>query len=230
MWRSRYPRDKVLGTGSTIPLPDIPIDATPFAELDNINAWPLPIMPILSRAKLRKLVAESNNSTPSHEATVGLLVLMGLATNQAVEMLIEKFELTASSEMTFLLMNRSGDLVMSIVPSNLHPSVEGAAGDRASRPLLLRRDGTQMVRTSVSLVVQRLSRRSGLDPKIAAESVRQSFIAPRVKDGVPVWTIASETRIHEGTVRNHVAIPPHRWRNAARGDGEGPSCWYVPRV
>ncbi|OZE29086.1 hypothetical protein CH278_19670 [Rhodococcus sp. 05-2254-5] len=180
------------------------VDATPFAEMDNINARPLPIMPTLSRAELGRLVAESKKSTPSDEATVGLLALMGLTTTQAVEVLIEEFELTALNEMTLLLMNRSGDLVKSIVPSNLRPSIERAAGDRASGPLLLRRDGTRMVRTSVTRVVQRLSRKAGLDPKLAAESVRQSFIALRVEDGVPVWTIASEARIHEGTVRNHV--------------------------
>lgn len=180
------------------------VDESPFAELTNKNAEPRPAMPILSRTELDSLIRTSRAASPTDEAAIALFALMGLTVTQACEVFIEEFEVVESGQLALQVIDRTGEIIKAAVPSAAQSSINRARGSRSGGALLLRRDGTPMSRRSADRIVKRIAKAAELDPKIGPESLRQSYIAHRIEDGVPVWTLADEARISHGMVRNHI--------------------------
>ena len=148
----------------------------------------------LDRMELGQLIQTARASSPRDAALITLLGLLGLRVSEACAVRIEDTHGEARGHRTLSLVGKGGKPATMPLPIPVARTIDAAAGDRISGPLLLRADGQQMDRRAAARVVVRLAKRAGIDKKISPHSLRHAFVTAALDAGVPLRDVQIAAR------------------------------------
>lgn len=141
----------------------------------------------MTRWELGAVMRAAQESTnPSDWALMTLLGTLGMRVSAACEVQITDLSTDATGYRYLHTIGKGGKPSLKVLPIPTWKAIDRAAGDRTAGPLLLRRDGTQMVRRSADRVVQRLTKEAGVRKRITPHSLRRSFATLALQAGVPM--------------------------------------------
>ncbi|NKR61717.1 tyrosine-type recombinase/integrase [Rhodococcus hoagii] len=140
----------------------------------------------LSRSELSALISSARASTPTDEALVTMLALLGLRVSEACNVDIGDFQGEERGHRVLQLVGKGGKPVAIPLPVPVARSLDRAAAGRTSGPLLLRRDGSRMTRRSASRVVTRLAKKAGITRNVHPHLLRHGYVTSALDAGVPL--------------------------------------------
>jgi site-specific recombinase XerD len=147
----------------------------------------------LDRMQLGTLVATARASSPTDAALITLLGLLGLRVSEACSVDIEDFG-TQRGHRTVHIVGKGGKPALIPLPPPVARSLDAAAAERGTGPLLLTRTGARMDRYAASRIVRRLARRSGIEARVGCHSLRHSYITAALDAGVPLRDVQIAAR------------------------------------
>lgn len=148
----------------------------------------------LDRKDYMALMDAARNSTPADEALIAVLGQLGLRVSEACSLNIEDFQDTDRGHRMVRFVGKNTKAASLPIPIPVLRSMERAAGDRRSGPLLLRRDGTRMTRRSADRVVKRLAGRAGITRVISCHTLRHTFVVAALDANVPLRDVQLAAR------------------------------------
>lgn len=148
----------------------------------------------LERKDYMALMAAARDSSPADEALIALLGQMGLRVSEACSLDIESFQDMERGHRVIRFTGKGTKAATMPVPIPVLRSLERAAGERATGPLLLRRDGSRMTRRSADRVVKRLANRAGIKQVISAHVLRHTFVVAALDANVPLRDVQIAAR------------------------------------
>ena len=167
----------------------------------------------LNRWELGALMRAAQESRgPADWALVTLLGTLGMRVSAACAVQLGDLSRDETGYRFLHSIGKGGKPSLKVLPIPTWRAVDQAAGDRTTGPLLLRRDGSQMVRRSADRVIQRLTAAAGIDKRITPHSLRRSFATLALQAGVPVEVVQfdmdhSSTRTTQHY--NRLGVEPH---------------------
>ncbi|HEY5249518.1 MAG TPA: tyrosine-type recombinase/integrase, partial [Dermatophilaceae bacterium] len=139
----------------------------------------------LDRMQLGTLVAAARASSPTDAALITLLGLLGLRVSEACSVDIEDFG-TQRGHRTVHIIGKGGKPALIPLPPPVARTLDAAAAERSTGPLLLTRTGARMDRYAASRIVRRLAKRAGIEHRVGCHSLRHSYITAALDAGVPL--------------------------------------------
>lgn len=144
----------------------------------------------LTRWELGAVMRAAQDS--KHEADWALITLLGtlgMRVSAACAVQVQDLSTDQTGYRYLHSIGKGGKPSLKVLPVPTWRAVDRAKGDRATGPLLQRRDGTQMTRRSATRVVARLSAAAGVQKHITPHSLRRSFATLALQAGVPVEVV-----------------------------------------
>lgn len=140
----------------------------------------------LDRMELGHLIAIARASTPIDGALISLMGLLGLRVSEACGVQIEDFAETERGHRVLHLTGKGAKPATIPIPVPVLRTLEAAAGDRKTGPLITRRDGKQMDRNTAYRRVHTLARKAGLSAKVHPHTLRHAAITAALDAGAPL--------------------------------------------
>jgi site-specific recombinase XerD len=147
----------------------------------------------LDRLQLGTLVALARGAGPMDAGLITLLGLCGLRVSEACSVDLADFG-TQRGHRTLHIIGKGGKPALIPLPPPVARTLDQAAAERTSGPLLLTRTGRRMDRYAASRIVHRLAKRAGIDHKIGCHSLRHSYITAALDAGVPLRDVQIAAR------------------------------------
>jgi integrase/recombinase XerD len=147
----------------------------------------------LDRMQLGTLVATARASGPTDAALITLLGLLGLRVSEACSVDIDDFG-TERGHRTVHIVGKGGKPALVPLPPPVARTLDAAAAERGTGPLLLTRTGARMDRYSASRIVHRLAKKAGIEHRVGCHSLRHSYITAALDAGVPLRDVQIAAR------------------------------------
>ncbi|WP_432679300.1 tyrosine-type recombinase/integrase [Rhodococcus pyridinivorans] len=148
----------------------------------------------IERKEYIALMEAARDSSPSDEALIAILGQMGLRVSEACSLNVEDFQDTERGHRMVRFVGKNTKAASMPIPIPVLRSMERAAGDRNSGPLLLRRDGSRMTRRSADRVVKRIARKAGIQKTISCHTLRHTFVVAALDANVPLREVQLAAR------------------------------------
>jgi len=148
----------------------------------------------LDRMELGAIVQAARASSPRDAALVTLLGLLGLRVSEACAVDIEHTHGEVRGHRTLTVTGKGGKPATIPLPIPVARTLDVAAGDRTTGPLLLRPDGHRMDRRAADRVVKRMAKAAGIDKPISPHSLRHAFVTNCLDAGVPLRDVQIAAR------------------------------------
>jgi len=129
----------------------------------------------LDRMQLGSLVAVARASGPMDAALITALGLLGLRVSEACSIDLEDFG-AERGHRTVHVIGKGNKPALIPLPPPVARTLDLAAAERGTGPLLLTRTGRRMDRYAASRIVHRLAKRAGIDHRVGCHSLRHSYI------------------------------------------------------
>jgi len=140
----------------------------------------------LDRMQLSRLVQTARASSPTDDALITMMALLGLRVSEACSVHIEDFQDVERGHDVLRLTGKGGKPATIPLPPPVMRSLRRAMGDRESGPLLLRKDGQRLDRRTAYRWVKRLGRLANVDEHVHPHALRHSAITAALDAGVPL--------------------------------------------
>jgi integrase/recombinase XerD len=147
----------------------------------------------LDRMQLGTLVATARASGPTDAALITLLGLLGLRVSEACSVDIDDFG-TERGHRTVHIVGKGGKPALVPLPPPVARTLDAAAAERGTGPLLLTRTGARMDRYFASRIVHRLAKKAGIEHRVGCHSLRHSYITAALDAGVPLRDVQIAAR------------------------------------
>ena len=147
----------------------------------------------LDRMQLGALVAAARASTPTDAALITMLGLLGLRISEACHANIEDLG-TERGHRTLHVIGKGNKPALIPLPVPVARTLDLAAADRSSGPLLLTRSGVRMDRYAATRIVRRLATRAGITHRVGCHALRHSYITAALDAGVPLRDVQIAAR------------------------------------
>ncbi|MGM9473203.1 tyrosine-type recombinase/integrase [Pseudarthrobacter sp. YS3] len=149
----------------------------------------------LDRMELGAVIQCARASSPSDNALIALMGMLGLRVSEACAVRIEDYQDIERGHRVLRLVGKGGKPATIPLPVPVLRALDAAAGERASGPLLLRNKGGGPVnRKSAALTVQRLCRKAGIKKNVTPHGLRHSFVTAALDAGVPLRDVQIAAR------------------------------------
>jgi integrase/recombinase XerD len=132
----------------------------------------------LDRMQLGALVATARASTPDEAALITMLGLLGLRIGEACSVDVEDMG-TERGHRTLHIIGKGNKPALIPLPVPVARTLDLAAAERVSGPLLRTRTGRRMDRNAASRIVHRLARRAGIEHRVGCHALRHASSQPR---------------------------------------------------
>ena len=129
----------------------------------------------LDRMQLGALVATARASTPDEAALITMLGLLGLRISEACHTNIEDLG-TQRGHRTLHIIGKGNKPALVPLPVPVARTLDQAAADRTSGPLMRTRSGAQMDRNAATRIVHRLAKLAGIEHQVGCHALRHAFI------------------------------------------------------
>lgn len=147
----------------------------------------------LDRMQLGTLVATARASGVMDAALITLPGLLGLRVSEACSVDLEHFG-AERGHRTVHIVGKGGKPALIPLPPPVARTLDLAADDRGTGPLLLTRTGARMDRYAASRIVHRLAKKAGIDHRVGCHSLRHSYITAALDAGVPLRDVQIAAR------------------------------------
>jgi integrase len=112
--------------------------------------------------------------------------LLGLRVSEACNVNVEDFRDTERGHRVLRLTGKGGKPATIPIPVPVLRTLEAAAGERTSGPLITRKNGRQMDRNAAYRRIHSLARKAGLSDKVHPHSLRHAAITAALDAGAPL--------------------------------------------
>jgi site-specific recombinase XerD len=141
----------------------------------------------LDRLELATFLAVSKRVSEKHAALAHLLGLLGLRASEACRVQIEDFAETERGYRVLRVVGKGNKPATMPITIPILRTLEAAAGDRTTGPLLTRRkDGKQLDRGTAAAMVATITRHAGITKHVTPHTLRRSAITNALDAGVPL--------------------------------------------
>lgn len=140
----------------------------------------------LSRGELAAMMRAADEAAPADSAMIAVMGVLGLRVSEACSLDTDTVERYEKGHRMIDFIGKGGDPATTILPPAIARRVDAARDDRASGPLLLRRDGSRMTRRSADRVVKRIAAASGIQKSVSSHDLRAAAITLALEAGVPL--------------------------------------------
>ena len=147
----------------------------------------------LDRMQLGALVATARASTPDEAALITMLGLLGLRISEACHTNIEDLG-TQRGHRTLHIIGKGNKPALVPLPVPVARTLDQAAADRTSGPLMRTRSGAQMDRNAATRIVHRLAKLAGIEHQVGCHALRHAFITAALDAGVPLRDVQIAAR------------------------------------
>ena len=147
----------------------------------------------MDRMQLGALVAAARGSSPMDAALITLLGLLGLRISEACSVDLEDFGVERGHR-TLHIIGKGGKPALLPLPPPVARTLDLAAAERGTGPLLLSTTGRRMDRYAATRIVQRLAKKAGIAHHIGCHSLRHSYITAALDAGVPLRDVQIAAR------------------------------------
>jgi len=144
----------------------------------------------LDRMQLGALVATARAAGPMDAALITCLGLLGLRISEACGIDLEDFG-AERGHRTLHIVGKGGKPALIPLQPPVARTLDLAADQRTSGPLLLTRTGRRMDRYAATRIVHRLAKHAGIDHHIGCHSLRHSYITAALDPACPCATSRS---------------------------------------
>lgn len=149
----------------------------------------------LDRVEASALIQTARAGTPSEEALIVLMAMLGLRVGEAAKVRIEDFGDEERSHTVLRVLGKGHKAATIPLPAPVHRSLLRAKGDRTSGVLILRdSNGMPHTQKSASKTVQRLARKAGITKRVKPHTLRHSFVTAALDAGVPLRDVQVAAR------------------------------------
>ena len=149
----------------------------------------------LDRMELGAVIQCARASSPSDNALIALMGMLGLRVSEACAVKIEDYQDIERGHRVLRLVGKGGKPATIPLPVPVLRALAAAAGYRTSGPLLLRNKSGQPVnRKSAALTVARLCKKAGIKKNITPHGLRHSFVTAALDAGVPLRDVQIAAR------------------------------------
>ncbi|MGV8875504.1 MAG: tyrosine-type recombinase/integrase [Rhodococcus sp. (in: high G+C Gram-positive bacteria)] len=140
------------------------------------------------------LIAAAAESRPVDYALIMIMGVCGLRVSEACSLDVESSLIMTKAHRMFSFVQKGGDLAQVPQPPIVMQAVDRVIAGRSSGPLLLRRDGSRMTRSSADRVVKRLARKAGIERTVSPHVLRHTAAITAHKAHVPMEIISRSLR------------------------------------
>jgi integrase/recombinase XerD len=137
------------------------------------------------RMQLGALVATARAAGPDEAALITLLGLLGLRVSEACGVNIDDLG-AERGHRTLHVIGKGNKPALIPLPVPVARTLDLAAGDRVTGPLIRTRTGRRMDRNAASRIVARLAKKAGIEHKVGCHALRHAYITAALDAGVPL--------------------------------------------
>ncbi|OZE92115.1 hypothetical protein CH302_23670 [Rhodococcus sp. 15-2388-1-1a] len=156
----------------------------PRIQIDNTRAKSL------TAREFDRLVDVAAASTPTDYALTLVMGICGLRVSAACSLDVETSTVVEQAHRVFLFTQKGGQVTTVPQPPMVIQAVDRAIDGRTTGPLLRRRDGSRMTRSSAARVVKRLAKKAGINRSISPHTLRHTFCEASLNANVPLEIVA----------------------------------------
>jgi integrase len=143
--------------------------------------------------QLGTLVATARAAGPMYADLISLLGHLGLRVSEACTVDREDFG-AERGHRTVHIAGKGGKRALLPLPRPVARTLDLAASERGTGPLLLTHAGARMDRYAASRVVHRVAKKAGIDHRVGCHSLRHSYITAALDAGVPLRDVQIAAR------------------------------------
>lgn len=148
----------------------------------------------LDRDELQAVCRQAYLASPVDYALVVIMGYTGLRVSEACSLDVENVLSYSRGHRVMLFTEKGGGQAVVPQPAVVMRAIDAVAADRAEGPLLLRRDGSRMVRHSAAKICARVARKAGITMKVTPHTFRHSMIVNAINAGVPLREVQLAAR------------------------------------
>jgi site-specific recombinase XerD len=139
----------------------------------------------LDRNELGALLVAAGLAGPVEHALISLLALNGLRVSEALGIDISSLGLERGHR-TVTVLRKGGKVVTMPLAPRVARAMDLAIGERLEGPIFVAVSGERMDRYAASRIVQRVTRKAGIDKHVTPHTLRHGFITAALDAGVPL--------------------------------------------
>lgn len=147
----------------------------------------------LDRGEVSRLLYAAERGTVYEYALVSLLALNGLRVSEALGIDIESLG-AQRGHRTVSIIGKGNKPATIPMPPRVCRAVDLACGERTTGPLILDTRGQRMNRHSAGWVIDKLSRRAGIEHHVHPHALRHASITAALDAGVPLRDVQNMAR------------------------------------
>lgn len=148
----------------------------------------------LDRADYQSMLRVARASSPTDEALIALLGMLGLRVSEACDLDVASYQDSERGHRVLRFTGKGTKSAAVPIPVPVLRSMDRAAGDRTTGPLLLRSDGTRMTRRSADRVVKRIAKAAGITRTVSPHILRHTFVVAALDANVPLRDVQIAAR------------------------------------
>ena len=122
-----------------------------------------------------------------------MLGLLGLRISEACHVDIDDLGIERGHR-TLLVIGKGNKPALIPLPVPVARTLDAAAGERGTGPLLLTRSGAWMDRYAATRIVHRLAKRAGISHRVGCHALRHAYITAALDAGVPLREVQIAAR------------------------------------
>ncbi len=147
----------------------------------------------LDRMQLGALVATARAAGPDEAALITLLGLLGLRVSEACGVNIDDLG-AERGRRTLHVIGKGNKPALIPLPVPVARTLDLAAADRLTGPLIRTRTGHRVDRNAAARIVARLAKKAGIDHKVGCHALRHAYVAAALDAGVPLRDVQIAAR------------------------------------
>lgn len=148
----------------------------------------------LTRSEMQAVAKHAYDSSPVDYALVVIMGYTGLRVSEVCSLDVETVLDYSKGHRVMTFVQKGGEVVSVPQPAVVARAIDRVVDGRTSGPLLLRRDGSRMTRTSADRVVKRLARKAGITMTVSPHTFRHTFAVCSIDAGVPLREVQLSLR------------------------------------
>lgn len=145
---------------------------------------------LTSREFERLVWAAAEAKSPTDYALVLIMGVCGLRVTPACSLDVETATVIDQAHRMLVFVNKGGETMSVPQPPIVAQAVDRVVAGRTTGPLLPRRDGSRMTRSSAAKVIARLGRAAKIDRHLHPHLLRHTFAVSSLNAGVPLEHVA----------------------------------------